>query len=99
MPCLDVRCAPVMKSCVAAMTISPLRGVTRFACTPIRQSASARASSVCGKCRFISSPSKSALYGAQTHSLKRKVRLVARARVTRSSQHHSPAGEKARHGA
>lgn len=38
--------------------------------TPIRIRASARASSVCGRCKFISSPSKSALYGAQTHSLK-----------------------------
>ena len=39
-----------------------------------------RASSVCGRCRFISSPSKSALYGAHTHSLKRKV-FGVRARV------------------
>lgn len=35
--------------------------------------ASALASSVCGRCMFISSPSKSALYGEQTHSLNRKV--------------------------
>jgi hypothetical protein len=34
----------------------------------------ARTSSVCGRCKFISSPSKSALYGAHTHSLKRNVR-------------------------
>ena len=27
----------------------------------------------CGTCRFISSPSKSALYGLHTHSLKRNV--------------------------
>ena len=42
--------------------------------TPMRMRASALASSVCGRCRFISSPSKSALNGAHTHSLKRKVR-------------------------
>jgi len=28
----------------------------------------------CGKCMFISSPSKSALYGVHAHSLKRNVR-------------------------
>lgn len=37
--------------------------------TPIKTSASAFASSVWGRWRFISSPSKSALYGVQTHSL------------------------------
>lgn len=42
--------------------------------TPIRIRASALASSVCGRWRFISSPSKSALYGVHTHSLKRNVR-------------------------
>lgn len=42
--------------------------------TPMRMSASALASSVCGRWRFISSPSKSALYGVHTHSLKRNVR-------------------------
>lgn len=36
-------------------------------------SASVRASSVCGTCMFISSPSKSALYGLQTDSLNRNV--------------------------
>jgi hypothetical protein len=73
-PCRVSTYAPVRKSCVAATTISPLRGVTRFSSTPSSSSDSARASSVCGRCRFISSPSKSALYGAHTHSLKRNVR-------------------------
>ena len=41
--------------------------------TPIKTRASDFASSVCGRCKFISSPSKSALYGVQTHSLKRNV--------------------------
>ncbi len=45
-----------------------------FSLTPMSTSASALASSVCGRWRFISSPSKSALYGVQTHSLKRNVR-------------------------
>mmetsp|Transcript_8521 Transcript_8521/g.15757 ORF Transcript_8521/g.15757 Transcript_8521/m.15757 type:complete len:204 (-) Transcript_8521:41-652(-) len=39
----------------------------------MRRLASARASSVCGRWRFISSPSKSALYGLQQHSLNRNV--------------------------
>mmetsp|Transcript_3891 Transcript_3891/g.13707 ORF Transcript_3891/g.13707 Transcript_3891/m.13707 type:complete len:295 (-) Transcript_3891:837-1721(-) len=56
------------------MRISPFFGVQRLAWTPMSAIASARASSVCGTCRFISSPSKSALYGAHTHSLKRNVR-------------------------
>ena len=42
--------------------------------TPISVIASALASSVWGKCRFISSPSKSALKGLQQHSLNRNVR-------------------------
>jgi hypothetical protein len=42
--------------------------------TPISINASVRASSVWGTCRFISSPSKSALYGLQTDSLNRSVR-------------------------
>lgn len=41
--------------------------------TPIRIRASALASSVWGRWRFISSPSKSALYGVHTHSLNRNV--------------------------
>ncbi|CCJ29414.1 unnamed protein product [Pneumocystis jirovecii] len=63
----------VTKSCMAAIIGSPLRGVTRLFFTLINSIASARASSVCGTCRFISSPSKSALYGLQTHSLSLKV--------------------------
>jgi len=57
-----------------AMESSPLRGFTKLYLFPINIQASARASSVCGKCRLISSPSKSALYGVQTHSLNWKVR-------------------------
>jgi len=41
--------------------------------TPIRVMASAFASSVWGRWRFISSPSKSALKGLQQHSLNRNV--------------------------
>lgn len=41
--------------------------------TPISTIASALASSVCGRWRFISSPSKSALNGLQQHSLNRNV--------------------------
>ena len=62
-----------MRTCVAAMRISPDLGVHRLCMTPMSSEASARASSVCGTCRFISSPSKSALYGLHTHSLKRNV--------------------------
>lgn len=58
---------------MAAMRISPDLGVHRLRITPMSSDASARASSVCGTCRFISSPSKSALYGLHTHSLKRNV--------------------------
>ena len=68
------RKAAVRKSCVAAMSGSPERDVMRFSRTSMSSAASARDSSVCGRCRFISSPSKSALYGVQQHSLKRKVR-------------------------
>src|SRR5207249_4973839 len=42
-------------------------------CTRMRTRASARASSLCSTCRFISSPSKSALYGGHTAKLKRNV--------------------------
>mmetsp|Transcript_31166 Transcript_31166/g.96457 ORF Transcript_31166/g.96457 Transcript_31166/m.96457 type:complete len:242 (+) Transcript_31166:1735-2460(+) len=68
------RYAAVTKSCVAATRGSPFRGVQMLCATPNNSWASARASSVWGRCMFISSPSKSALYGAQTHSLKRNVR-------------------------
>mmetsp|Transcript_35706 Transcript_35706/g.105539 ORF Transcript_35706/g.105539 Transcript_35706/m.105539 type:complete len:249 (-) Transcript_35706:903-1649(-) len=73
---LLIRKAHVRKSCVVWMTSSPFLGVHRLLTLPIRWSASARASSVCGRCRFISSPSKSALKGPQQHSLKRSVRYV-----------------------
>ncbi|SCZ97975.1 BZ3500_MvSof-1268-A1-R1_Chr7-3g09656 [Microbotryum saponariae] len=56
-----MRKQPVIKSCVAAMMGSPLRGVTRLRLMFINWNASVRASSVCGTCKFISSPSKSAL--------------------------------------
>jgi hypothetical protein len=61
-------------TCVAAMSTSPFLGVHRLLTEPISVMASARASSVWGRCRFISSPSKSALKGEHTHSLKRSVR-------------------------
>ena len=44
-------------TCVAATSGSPLRGVTRLCVMHINSSASAFASSVWGKCIFISSPS------------------------------------------
>ena len=63
----------VRKSWHAETSGSPFFGVTKLFVTHIKIAASARASSVCGTCKFISSPSKSALYGEQTHSLKRNV--------------------------
>mmetsp|Transcript_9614 Transcript_9614/g.20488 ORF Transcript_9614/g.20488 Transcript_9614/m.20488 type:complete len:225 (-) Transcript_9614:1184-1858(-) len=69
-----IRYAHVKKSWVAAIMISPFLGVHRLLTLPMSCSASARASSVWGRCRFISSPSKSALKGEQAHSLKRSVR-------------------------
>ena len=48
-------------TCVAAIKISPFLGVHRLLTTPMSWMASVRASSVWGTCRFISSPSKSAL--------------------------------------
>ena len=69
---------PVRKSCVAAMSRSPFLGVTRLDLLPMRTRASALASSVWGRWRFISSPSKSALYGVHTHSLNlvKKILLI-----------------------
>ena len=64
----------VRKSWHAETSGSPFFGVTKLFVTHIKIAASARASSVCGRCKFISSPSKSALYGAQTHSLNLNVR-------------------------
>ena len=57
----EIKYEPVMKSCVAAMMGSPDFGVSKLFFTPIKLIASARASSVWGTCKFISSPSKSAL--------------------------------------
>lgn len=54
---------------IAAIKGCPARGLTKLCLTPIRSDDSAFASYVCGKCTFISSPSKSALYGVQAHSL------------------------------
>eukprot|EP00659_Diplonema_papillatum_P008562 gene8561-biopygen8550 len=68
------RYPPVRKSCVAAIIGSPWRAEIMLRAVDIRMAHSARASSVCGRWMFISSPSKSALYGAQQHSLNRKVR-------------------------
>ena len=50
-----------LPTCVAATRISPFLGVRRLWMTPMSAAASAFASSVWGTCRFISSPSKSAL--------------------------------------
>lgn len=54
-----MRYEPVRKSCVAATMMDPSLGVHRLLTTPMSSMASVRASSVCGTCRFISSPSKS----------------------------------------
>jgi hypothetical protein len=50
-----------MKSWVAPIMSSPLFGVSRFSVVFMRVLASLLASSVWGRWRFISSPSKSAL--------------------------------------
>lgn len=63
-----------MKSWIAAIRGSPFLGVMMFDLEPISVMASALASSVWGRWRFISSPSKSALNGPQQHSLNRNVR-------------------------
>src|SRR5207249_2683797 len=64
---------PVLWSWMPPITGPPNRGERMCSCTRIRTRASARASSLCRTCRFISSPSKSALYGGQTARLKRNV--------------------------
>ena len=66
--------APVMWSWMAPMMGPPYLGDRMFSCTCMRILASARASSDCRTCRFISSPSKSALYGGQSVRLNLKVR-------------------------
>ncbi len=60
------RYAPVTKSLNAPIIGPPYLGEINWSWTLIRRIASALASSLCGTCRFISSPSKSALYGGQT---------------------------------
>ncbi len=64
-----IRYAVVRKSYMRAMMVSPFLGLIRFYLTSSKYLASALASSVWGTCMFISSPSKSALKGAQQHSL------------------------------
>jgi len=64
---------PVMWSWMAPMIGPPNLGDRMCSCTFIRMCASALASSLCRTCRFISSPSKSALYGGQTQRFRRKV--------------------------
>ncbi len=64
---------PVMWSWMPPMTGPPNLGDRMCSWTLIRIFASALASSLCSTCRFISSPSKSALYGGQTHRLNLKV--------------------------
>ena len=51
----------------------PYRGDMSWSCTRMSSMASARASSLWGTCRFISSPSKSALYGGHTDGCRRNV--------------------------
>mmetsp|Transcript_2264 Transcript_2264/g.6839 ORF Transcript_2264/g.6839 Transcript_2264/m.6839 type:complete len:247 (-) Transcript_2264:1409-2149(-) len=65
---------PSRVSCTMPITGLFDWGETTQRATDMISDASARVSMDCITCRFISSPSKSALYGAQTHSLKRKVR-------------------------
>ena len=72
-PCLNQAQQKKQLTWVAAIIMSPFLGVLRLLKTLMSVAASARASSVCGTCTFISSPSKSALYGVHTHSLKRNV--------------------------
>eukprot|EP00160_Parvularia_atlantis_P017066 Unigene5718_Nuclearia_a/m.17455 Unigene5718_Nuclearia_a/g.17455 ORF Unigene5718_Nuclearia_a/g.17455 Unigene5718_Nuclearia_a/m.17455 type:complete len:351 (+) Unigene5718_Nuclearia_a:973-2025(+) len=64
---------PLSASCTMPMTGRLLCGLTICVGTRASSSSSVRASSVCGTCRFISSPSKSALYGVVTDRLRRKV--------------------------
>ena len=57
------RYAPVRKSLIAPMMGPPYLGERIWSWTRMSMSASDRDSSLWGTCRFISSPSKSALYG------------------------------------
>ena len=56
----------MIKSRNAPMIGPPYLGDISWSCTRINKIASDLASSLCGTCKFISSPSKSALYGGQT---------------------------------
>jgi hypothetical protein len=77
----------VKKSCIAVMRGWPERGVTEFSHTSINTAASARASSVFGRCRFISSTSKSALEDARTHCKGR----IEHGKALRSTAHSTAA--------
>ena len=68
------RKAAVMKSLIPPMIGPPYRGERIWSWTLISIRASERDSSLCGTWRFISSPSKSALYGGQTEGWSLKVR-------------------------
>mmetsp|Transcript_10070 Transcript_10070/g.31760 ORF Transcript_10070/g.31760 Transcript_10070/m.31760 type:complete len:324 (+) Transcript_10070:2609-3580(+) len=70
---LVIFCVPSSESCTIPITGLLDCGDTTLRGTIIRLATSALAVSVCGTCRFISSPSKSALYGAVTDRLRRKV--------------------------
>ncbi len=61
------------KSLIAPMIGPPYLGERIWSWTRMSMSASERDSSLCGTCRFISSPSKSALYGGQTDGWSLKV--------------------------
>jgi len=63
----------VMWSWIIPMIGPPNRGERMCSWTCMMTFASARASWLWSTCRFISSPSKSALYGVQSHRLNRKV--------------------------
>mmetsp|Transcript_11141 Transcript_11141/g.46367 ORF Transcript_11141/g.46367 Transcript_11141/m.46367 type:complete len:298 (-) Transcript_11141:1509-2402(-) len=64
---------PSRVSCTIPMTGLLPCGLTMQRGTIIISLTSARVSNVCGTCRFISSPSKSALYGEVTDRLRRNV--------------------------
>ena len=68
------RYAPVRKSLIAPMIGPPYLGESIWSWTRISMSASERDSSLWGTWRFISSPSKSALYGGQTDGCSLNVR-------------------------
>ena len=61
------------ESCTMPITGRLACGDTMFLATDINSCASARAANVCNTCKFISSPSKSALYGVVHVKLRRNV--------------------------